>query len=188
MHSVFLGIFLIAFSSLTLEVTLSRFLSVVTWYHLSFFAISTAMLGMTAGATKVYLNPEKFFKENLYESIGKACFAYSLSIPVTLLVLCFTPLTLEVSVWNLAAFFIATLACSLPFYFSGIAVTAVLTKSEMPIGHVYACDLVGASLGCLFVLIGLKWVGAPNLILTCSVLGFLSGYVFLYSNPESSYR
>ena len=48
---------LCALAMLTLEITFSRLLSVVTWYHLAFFAISAAMLGMTAGATKVYLHP-----------------------------------------------------------------------------------------------------------------------------------
>ena len=44
--SLYLGTFTIAFASLALEVALTRLLSVVTWYHLAFFAISAAMLGL----------------------------------------------------------------------------------------------------------------------------------------------
>ena len=55
---IYLGTFLIAFATLVFEVVLTRILSVVTWYHLAFFAVSTAMLGMTAGATTVYLRQE----------------------------------------------------------------------------------------------------------------------------------
>jgi len=42
--NIYLGLFFVAFSGLALEVTLVRLLSVTTWYHLAFFAISTAML------------------------------------------------------------------------------------------------------------------------------------------------
>jgi hypothetical protein len=47
--SLLTGLFLTALSTLTLEILDTRLLSVITWYHLSFFAISTAMFGMTAG-------------------------------------------------------------------------------------------------------------------------------------------
>ena len=51
--TVYAGLFLIALSSLAIQIILVRLLSVITWYHLAFFSISTAMLGMTVGA--VYL-------------------------------------------------------------------------------------------------------------------------------------
>jgi len=54
----YVGTFLIAFATLALEITITRLLSVTGWYYLAFFAISTAMLGMTAGATLVYLKPQ----------------------------------------------------------------------------------------------------------------------------------
>jgi hypothetical protein len=62
--NIYGGLFLVAFSGLSLEITLVRLLSVTTGYHLVFFAISTAMLGMTAGATRVFLSPEAFRSEN----------------------------------------------------------------------------------------------------------------------------
>ncbi|MBI2219642.1 MAG: hypothetical protein HYU53_00340 [Acidobacteria bacterium] len=46
------GLFLVTFATLVLEVLDSRLLSVLTWYHLSFFAVSLAMLGMAAGAVR----------------------------------------------------------------------------------------------------------------------------------------
>ncbi len=54
MH-VYLGTALISFTTLAVEITLVRLLSLITWFHLAFFAISTAMLGMTAGAVTVFL-------------------------------------------------------------------------------------------------------------------------------------
>src|SRR5262249_8678841 len=51
------GLFLTALATLVLEVVDTRILSVLTWYHLAFLAISLALLGMTAGALWVYLRP-----------------------------------------------------------------------------------------------------------------------------------
>ncbi|MGB6438410.1 MAG: hypothetical protein WBE89_03560 [Methyloceanibacter sp.] len=49
----YVGIFLISFATLLLELALTRVLSVALWYHLSFLVISTAMLGF--GASGVVL-------------------------------------------------------------------------------------------------------------------------------------
>ena len=51
--------FLATLSTLLLETLDARLLSVLTWYHLSFFAVSVAMLGMAAGAVYVFLRPER---------------------------------------------------------------------------------------------------------------------------------
>jgi spermidine synthase len=186
--NIYIGTFLIAFATLALEITFTRLLSVITWYHLAFFAISTAMLGMTAGATTVYLKPIWFTKEKLNNSITKSCLGYSLSTPLALIILCLTPLHLAKSVMSLFALLVATIACSLPFYFSGIAITAILTKSQLPIGKLYASDLIGASLGCLFVLGGLEFFDAPSLILLCGSIGVLAGINFSWNNSSKIYR
>ena len=47
-------------STLLLETLDARLLSVLTWYHLSFLAVSLAMLGMAAGAVFVFRRPERF--------------------------------------------------------------------------------------------------------------------------------
>jgi spermidine synthase len=178
MH-IYLGTFLIALTTLALEITLTRLLSVITWYHLAFFAIATAMLGMTAGAVTVYL---KSFTENLNDKIAKACLAYAVVTPIALIVLCLTPIVLKPSIMSLFALLMATVACSLPFYFVGIAITLVLTKSQRPIGKLYASDLIGGSLGCLLVLGGLEILDASSLILLCASIGVLAALTFAWKS------
>lgn len=179
--SIYLGTFLIAFATLALEVTLTRLLSVTTWYHLAFFAVSTAMLGMTAGAVTVYLKKSWFTKDKLNKSVAMACLGYSVIIPVSLFILCHVPISSEISLSSLSSLLILTIASSFPFYFSGIAITAILTKSDLPIGKLYASDLSGASLGCLFVLGGLEVFDAPSLILLTGFIAVLA--VFVFSMP-----
>ncbi len=175
---LYLGIFLIAFATLALEVTLTRLLSVTTWYHLAFFAVSIAMLGMTAGATTVFLRPGWFAEERLRANLSKACLWFAAVVPLALLILCVTRIEAGGSLGSYASLLLAALAGLLPFYFSGIVVSAVLTKSGLPIGSLYASDLVGASLGCIFVLGGLEIFSAPTLILLCGAVGVATALAF----------
>jgi spermidine synthase len=184
----YLGIFLIAFATLALEVTLTRLLSVTTWYHMAFFAVSVAMLGMTGGATTVYLKPDWFKGDRLRETTAKACLGFALIVPLALLILCVTPVKLKGSAMGYYALFLVTLASMLPFYFSGVAITAVLTRYRLPIGKLYASDLIGASLGCLLVLGGLEVVDAPSLILICGLIGVPAALAFLGRRPEKRLR
>ncbi len=181
---LYFGLFLAALSVLTLEITLTRILSVITWYHLAFFAISTAMLGMTAGAVTVYLKPSWFEESRLPRSLAVASLWYALSVPIALAVLCLLPLQIEFSVMNGIAFATAALLCALPFYTSGIVVSAALSKSSLPTGKVYASDLSGAAAGCLAVLGGLELLDAPSLILLCGSLGALASLLFLLKSNE----
>jgi hypothetical protein len=186
--NVYLGLFVIAFSALALEITLVRLLSVTTWYHLAFFAISAAMLGMTAGATRVFLQPRTFQGYRLQSAISVSCVHFALSVPVTLIVLCLVPLGLNKSIMSLIALFVTTAICALPFYFVGTVVSAVLTKYRAPMGKLYASDLIGASLGCLFVLGGLELLDAPSLILLCGSSGGFAGLCFSWGSHSRSLR
>jgi len=186
--NIYAGLFFVCFSALALEITLVRLMSVTTWYHLAFFAISAAMLGMTAGATRVFLRPDAFSKEKLNASVSRLSIYFALSIPVTLVILCVVPLDLKFkSFMILCNLFITTLACSLPFYFVGTVVSAVLTKSNLPIGKLYASDLIGASLGCIFVLGGMELFDAPSLIILCSCPAAIAALCFSWKE-SSRYR
>ena len=184
----YLGTFLLAFSTLAFEVVLTRLLSVVTWYHLAFFAISTAMLGMTAGAVTVYLRPSWFTSEKIPRALGSCCLLYGFCVPVTLLVLCKTDLTVSLDLIGLAHLFIMAVVCSLPFYFFGVAITVILTKLSAPVGKLYASDLLGASMGALFVLGGLEIMDAPSLIVFCGALGAASGLLFTAGRVSDNFR
>ena len=67
------GLFLTTLCTLALEILDTRLLSVVTWYHLSFFAVSVAMLGMASGAVHVYLAGDRWRGEGARERLPRAC-------------------------------------------------------------------------------------------------------------------
>jgi hypothetical protein len=176
--NIYAGTFLIAFSTLAIEITLTRIFSVITFYHLAFFAISTVMLGMTAGATTVYFKPMWFKEENIASNTAKACLAYAASAGIALIILCSVPAYFTYSIMSIISLLILTTACSLPFYFAGMVISIVLTKYPQPIGKLYASDLVGASMGCLFVLGGLEIFDAPGLILLSGAVGIIPVFCF----------
>jgi spermidine synthase len=186
--NVYIGTFLIAFSTLALEITLSRLFSVSTWYYLAFFAISTAMLGMTAGATTVYLKKDLLERRSLNDTVAIACLSYALVLPVVLLLLCLIPINMESSLMPAFSLLLITGLCTLPFYYSGVALSVVLTKYDRPIGRLYAIDLIGAALGCLFVLGGLEIFSAPSIVLLCAVIGGVAAFVFAFGSRTFSYR
>ena len=76
------GLFLAALATLLLELLDSRLLSVLTWYHLSFFAVSLAMLGMAAGAIFVFLAGDRFEGERLTTRLPRWTMGFALAIPI----------------------------------------------------------------------------------------------------------
>ena len=67
---LFAGLFCATFATLLLEILDGRLLSVLTWYHLSFLAVSLAMLGMAAGAIRVFLGGQSFSGENAVRQVA----------------------------------------------------------------------------------------------------------------------
>ncbi|MCA1561017.1 MAG: hypothetical protein LC804_12380, partial [Acidobacteria bacterium] len=77
------GLFLTTFATLVLEILDARLLSVLTWYHLSFFAVSLAMLGMAAGAVAVFLRGPRAGTDEPSRALARAAAAFAVSIPAT---------------------------------------------------------------------------------------------------------
>ncbi len=144
-----LGLFCIAGATLMLEVLNTRLLSVVTWYHLSFFAVSMAMFGMAAGALRVYLCARDFTPANAFDNLYRYSIYFAASAIISHLAVIFTPLDLSDGWTALGAAKMAliTAAVAIPFFFSGVVITVALTQVRGNSGRIYAADLVGAALG-----------------------------------------
>src|SRR5262245_49055629 len=78
-----LGLFLTTAATLCMEILETRLLSVISWYHLSFFAVSTAMFGMSAGALQVYLRGEDYQGERALTALARTALLFALSIPLS---------------------------------------------------------------------------------------------------------
>src|SRR6202012_3024400 len=56
----YLAIFVLASAVLSYQILVTRFFSVMLYYHFASAAISLAMLGLTRGAMEVYNNPARY--------------------------------------------------------------------------------------------------------------------------------
>ena len=148
-----IGLFLLTLSTLLLETLNARLLSVLTWYHLSFLAVSLAMLGMAAGAVFVFRRPGRFSAERAPAELARVTLWFACAIPVSHVVnltVPFLPIATG-SVMEVLSIGVSTASLAVPFVLSGIAVTTALTRCGGPIGRLYAWDLAGAAAGCALV-------------------------------------
>lgn len=182
------GLFILSAATLALEIAMVRLLSVTTWYYLAFFAISTAMLGLTSGAVYVYLRPPAREAEGVDRALARAAAGFSLSVPVTLILLCLLPLPITRSVMTLFAALATGLVAALPFFFTGIATTIALTRTTLPVGRMYAADLAGAAAGCVLGLALLETIDTPSAMLVTSAVGFVGAALFQPSVHRTSRR
>lgn len=147
------GLFLTTLSTLLLELLDSRLLSVLAWYHVSFLAVSLAMLGMSAGAVLVFLGERHLLRWGTSRALVALSTALAASIPVThaILVTSRLPDLETFSFQELAPLAVAVVLLSLPFLLSGFVVTIALTRMGGRVGFLYGADLLGAAGGCLLV-------------------------------------
>ena len=143
-------IFIVSFSILSYQIILTRVFSVVLHYHFAFLGVSLAMLGLTVGALTVYLNADRFNTERLNEEYAKAALKFSISSVGIVLWFLYSPLVPSPDLAEMMPKASLVLFV-VPFTYGGICVSLLLTKSMVPVGRLYASDLIGAACGCMGV-------------------------------------
>lgn len=172
------GLFCVTAATLMLQLIQTRILSLVAWYHLAFFVISTAMFGLTAGAVWIYLRGGRYTAKTLtfdlahYSTAFAVTTALGLALQMTL-VPTQQPALTTVLIWIELVLFMAV-----PFFFSGIVVSLALTRSPYPVGRVYGVDLLGAAVGCFGVLLLLNACNGPSAVLWTAVIAALGAWFF----------
>ncbi len=175
---IFLGLFLVALTTLMYEILLSRIFSVITWYHLAFVAISMALFGMTVGAIIVYYFSNYFTNGKFHEHLAKYSFYFSISIIVSFLFYSLVNPVFNLSLLGILYLSLYYLIISLPFIFSGICICLVLSVYSSQISKLYATDLIGASLGCVLYVVMMNFIDGPSLVFFVAFLAALAAYVF----------
>jgi spermidine synthase len=150
----YLAIFVLACATLSFQILITRFFSVMLYYHFAFAAISLAMLGLTRGAMEVYNNPERYAPESVGAEFARNAAWFAMSgVGAMILFLC-VPLVVPQNL-VLGALAVSALAFVIPFSASGICITLLLTRLPYAGGWLYAADLTGAALGCLGIIFAL---------------------------------
>ena len=174
---LFVGVGLSSLATLMLQVTLTRLFSVALWHHFAFMVVSIAFLGFGASGTFLMMAPRL---KTLSLRPTLACLALGFSIATLAAYLCsniipFDPARImwDRYQWVYLLAYYGVLA--IPFFFAGLLLALVYTVRAEIVSRLYACDLVGASLGCLSIfLVYSSAGGAGTVVSVCLVSGFAS--------------
>lgn len=176
-----IGIFLLSFATLLLELALTRVLSVALWYHFGFLVISTALLGFGAAgvtlATWTYLR-ERAPLDRALASLSLAFGAVTLASFWLMQRIPFDPFSLFVDRRQLLLMPIYYLVLAAPFFCSGLAIALLLTRGTQDVNRLYAFDLLGAGAGCAAIAVVMPSVGGSGSVVASAAFGFIAATAF----------
>ncbi|MGZ4788852.1 MAG: hypothetical protein ACXVZX_10060, partial [Terriglobales bacterium] len=171
---VMLGVLVMSFASLLLELALTRLFSVILFYHFAFLAISIALLGLGAGGVFAFVAKRRLERWSIGQ-IGWCCCAVNAALMLVVLEIdLHVPVALFLSwanFWRLSAIYLVS---ALPFFFTGVFFSVLFARRHEHISQLYAADLIGGSLACIGIVPVLNVLGGPNTVLFGS-LAFAAG-------------
>src|SRR3982750_3617073 len=94
------GIFLVSLSILLVELLLTRIFSVTMFYHLSFLAVSLAMMGLGTSGLLVTIFPRRFEAGRAAGQTAVAAIALAATTILAAFVAFWMPVTLEMTAGN----------------------------------------------------------------------------------------
>lgn len=170
------------------EILLTRFFSVIMWYHLAFMAISVAMFGMSVGAIIVYIFPGYFKIEKSKYHLSLGSFLFSVTMVFSMFTMLVIPFPNSWSLTSIFALGLSYTIISIPFIFSGICVSIALTRYPGKIGSLYAADLSGSALGCILLIYILKFTDGPTTMLIISIIASVGALFFWFDYRREQFN
>jgi hypothetical protein len=179
MKKIYWGVFFIALSTLAWEILLTRIFSATMYYHFVFVSISLAMLGFGCSGVIVFLFPRYFSQDRCSSHL--AIFSSLFSITIVLAIGVYLQVNTAVTTASLSTFLVLLkifFFIFLPYLFSGLTITLALKHYSKKVAVLYCYDLVGAGIGCIFVIGMLFIYDGISLVLLTSFLAAVSSIFF----------
>lgn len=161
------GVFLISFSGLMLELTITRIFSTTIWYHYAFIAISVALFGWGLGGLFLYFLRRRFTLRATSLSVVLVLF-FSISIPVYIWGIFQSPMSPR----YLNFYYMTSIV---PFLLGGMCISLLFDNFAHLANKIYFADLVGASFGSLGLEPTLALLGAESTALILGVTASVAG-------------
>jgi len=150
-----LAVFLLSASALLFQVAQTRLFSATLGYHLTFVAVSIALLGVGAGASAAALVDRRSRSPSTARLAALASASYVFAIAVATFV---DPAALDVSL----AVVLIYAASSLPYILVSWVIVRALAADPARAGRTYAADLAGAAVGGVLAFIAMPVLGAQG--------------------------
>jgi hypothetical protein len=170
---VFLAVFLLSAATLVFEIALTRVFSVAQWYHFAFMTVSLALLGFAASGTFLSVFP-RLHRRDMVSLVSILCLLFSASVVGGYLVSNHVPFDsyqLALDRRQIGYLAVYYLSLAVPFFFSGLAVAAVLTVAPEQAGKAYFANLLGSGLGCPAALLLLSIGGGEVTVVVAALMG-----------------
>src|SRR5689334_16979122 len=126
------GVFFISFAVLVFQIVQTRILSVMAWYYLAFFAISIAMLGMTAGAVWLYLKRDRITDDMLSTWLADSAHLSAVAMPLSILIQFSLITRLVPTLSSVFSVVLLMAAMTVPYVLAGVTLSLALTRSPFP--------------------------------------------------------
>jgi spermidine synthase len=172
---ILLNVFLVSFTGLVLQVTLTRIFSITLFYHYAFMAVSVALFGWGLGGTVLHFFKQKFHTLKLDIALV-VLLVYSLFMPIYL----FTIRQFQVLPNYINLCYVISL---IPFFLAGTSLAFFYSEHAETANKLYLADLAGASFACLIVEPILFFLGAESTILLLGVISSVA-CVFLVASTN----
>ncbi|HSA93507.1 MAG TPA: hypothetical protein VLE48_10885 [Terriglobales bacterium] len=163
------GVALVSFSMLLLELACTRLFSVVLFYHFAFLAIGVALLGLGAGGVFAFLGRRWLAQWETSALVARVCVLNVVATVLALAIILIVPVSPELTWRNFGKLSAVYLATSVPFFLCGLVLSLVFAREAKKVSHLYGADLMGGALACLLVVPALNTIGAPNAILASAL-------------------
>jgi SAM-dependent methyltransferase len=172
-----------ASATLSYQILITRFFSVMLYYHFAFAAISLAMLGLTRGAMEVYSKPARYIPERVGVEFARHASWFAITGVGAMIAFLCAPLVIPKE-YIMVALAIPLVAFVSPFTESGVCITLLLTRLPYRGGWLYACDLTGAALGCLGIIFALLVIDPVSATLGIGALAAGAGWMLIRGGSD----
>jgi spermidine synthase len=179
----YFAIFVLASATLSYQILITRFFSVMLYYHFAFFAISLAMLGLTRGAMEVYSKPARYAPERVGMEFAHHASWFAITGVGAMIAFLCVPLVVP-GEYVLVVLAMATLAFIMPFTEAGVCITLLLTRLPYGGGWLYAADLSGAAFGCLGVIFILLVIDPVSATLWIGAFAAAAGWIVVRDSVD----
>ncbi len=177
--SAYAAVALLSLGVLVLQIALNRIFSFTTWHHLAYISVSLALLGFGASGSLLAAFPGLRLASPSRALGLYAALASGSTLCMTLVVGSQTPELGRVlrEPAALAALIAVLAAVSAPFLCAGLAIAVALREAAARVDRLYACDLVGAGVGCALAVVAMNAVGAPGALLLTALCFAAAGAI-----------
>ncbi|UCF69274.1 MAG: hypothetical protein JSV80_08360 [Acidobacteriota bacterium] len=149
------------------EISVTRILSVVLWYHWAFLSVSVAMIGVGApGVWFALIEPKPHWKQALLTLAG-VCLPISVAVVIA-----------AGRLDRVQSVLLCMFSLLLPMLFLGATICLLLLEARgTAVSIMYGADLLGAFLGAMLVIPLMKLLPTPQLAAGTGWLALLAAWV-----------